>query len=41
MRRPVFLFRNLLFLAGLLLFLPISLAHAASAENRVALVIGQ
>src|SRR5436305_9631515 len=41
MRRPVFLFRNLSFLAGLLLFLPISLAHAASAENRVALVIGQ
>src|SRR5256886_7534291 len=41
MRRPVFLFRHLLFLAGLLLFLPISLAHAASAENRVALVIGQ
>src|SRR5207248_3736957 len=33
--------RNLSFLAGLLLFLPISLAHAASAENRVALVIGQ
>ena len=41
MRRPVFLFRNLLLLAGLLLFLPISLAHAASAEHRVALVIGQ
>ena len=41
MRRPVFLFRNFLFLAGLLLFLPISLAHAASAEHRVALVVGQ
>jgi hypothetical protein len=41
MRRPVFLFRNLLFLAGLLLFLPTSLAHAASAEHRVALVVGQ
>ncbi len=41
MRRPVFLFRDLLFVAGLLLFLPISLAHAASAEHRVALVVGQ
>jgi hypothetical protein len=41
MRRPVFLFRDLLLLAGLLLFLPISLAHAASAEPRVALVVGQ
>ncbi len=41
MRRPVFLFRNPLFLAGLLLFLPISLAHAASADHRVALVVGQ
>ncbi len=41
MRHPVSLFRDLLFVAGLLLFLPISLAHAASAENRVALVIGQ
>ena len=38
MRRPVSLF---LFVAGLLLFLPISLAQAASAERRVALVIGQ
>ena len=38
MRRPVSLF---LFVAGLLLFLPISLAHAASAERRVALVVGQ
>jgi hypothetical protein len=41
MRRPVSLFRDLLLVAGLLLFLPVSLAHAASAENRVALVIGQ
>src|SRR6266403_1419416 len=41
MRHPVSLFRDLLLVAGLLLFLPISLAHAASAENRVALVIGQ
>jgi len=41
MRRPVFLFRDLLLLAGLLLFLPISVAHAASAEHRVALVVGQ
>src|SRR6266480_1262306 len=41
MRHPVSLFRDLLFVAGLLLFLPISLAHAPSAENRVALVIGQ
>jgi hypothetical protein len=38
MRRPVSVF---LFVAGLLLFLPISLAHAASAEHRIALVIGQ
>jgi uncharacterized caspase-like protein len=38
MRRPVSLF---LFVAGLLLFLPISLVQAASAEHRVALVIGQ
>jgi hypothetical protein len=37
MRRPVSV---LLFLAGLLLFLPISLANAAS-EPRVALVVGQ
>jgi hypothetical protein len=41
MRRPVFLFRDLLFVAGLLLFLPISVAHAASAEHRIALVVGQ
>jgi hypothetical protein len=41
MRRPVFLFRDLLFLAGLLVFLQISVAHAASGEHRVALVVGQ
>src|SRR6202023_710578 len=40
MRRPVLLFRDLLLLAGLL-FLPLSAAHAASAEHRVALVVGQ
>src|SRR5438552_10110253 len=38
MRRPGSLF---LIVAGLLLFLPISLAHAAAAEHRVALVVGQ
>jgi Caspase domain len=38
MRRPVSVF---LFVAWLLLFLPISLADAASAEHRVALVVGQ
>src|ERR1700682_4537286 len=41
MRRPVFLFRDLLFVAGVLLFLQISVAHAASAEHRLALVVGQ
>ena len=41
MRRPVFLFRDLLFVAGLLLFLPISSSNAVRAESRVALVVGQ
>jgi len=40
MRRPVLLFRDLLLLAGLS-FLPLSAAHAAAAEHRVALVVGQ
>jgi hypothetical protein len=39
MRRPVF--RDLLFVTGLLLFFQISTAYAASAEHRVALVVGQ
>src|SRR5258708_36116790 len=41
MRRPVSLFRDLLFVAGLLLFLPLSLARAASDENRVELAVGR
>jgi uncharacterized caspase-like protein len=39
MRHPVF--RDLLLVAGLLLFLQISVAHAASGEHRLALVVGQ
>jgi Caspase domain len=39
MRRPVF--RDLLLLSGLLLFPQISITDAASAESRVALVVGQ
>jgi uncharacterized caspase-like protein len=39
MRRPVF--RDLLLVPGLLLFLQISVSHAAAAEHRVALVVGQ
>jgi hypothetical protein len=39
MRRPVF--RDLLLVSGLLLFPQISASHAAAAENRVALVVGQ
>jgi uncharacterized caspase-like protein len=39
MRRPVF--RDLLLVSGLLLFLQISSSDVASAESRVALVVGQ
>ena len=39
MRRPAF--RDLLLLSAFLLFFQISTAHVASAESRVALVIGQ
>ncbi|THD63722.1 MAG: caspase family protein [Bradyrhizobium sp.] len=39
MRRPVF--RDLLLVFGLWLFPQISASHAAAAENRVALVVGQ
>ena len=39
MRRPDF--RDLLLISGLLLFVLISVPYAASAENRVALVVGQ